>query len=154
MLVLKGKKSNVTMLIVVVIIFSAVGIYLFLNSAGGSSSKVQPLPKASGTVSINFPSDRYPETAEHIKEAIQAGEPAVCTIDREDADEHRKESLKGIPTKTGYDRDEWPMAMCAEGGTGANIEYIKPKDNRGAGSWVGNKLEDYPDGTRVTFVVK
>ncbi|MEG7931936.1 competence protein [Bacillus wiedmannii] len=41
-----------------------------------------------------------------------------------------------------------------EGGKGAHIEYISPADNRGAGSWVGNKLDKYPDGTRVKFDVK
>lgn len=44
------------------------------------------------------------------------------------------------------------MAMCVEGGDGASIEYIDPSDNRGAGSWVGNQLEEYPDGTRVEFI--
>lgn len=100
---------------------------------------------------IVFPADRFPETARHIKNAIEAGASDVCTIDRGGADANRDESLKGIPTKNGYDRDEWPMAMCAEGGSGANIAYIKPADNRGAGSWVSNELEDYPDGTRVRF---
>ncbi|ASJ52945.1 DNA-entry nuclease [Brevibacillus formosus] len=103
---------------------------------------------------IVFPSDRYPETAKHIKEAIASGESAVCTIDRDGADENRTESLKGIPTKKGYDRDEWPMAMCAEGGAGAHIKYITPSDNRGAGSWISNQLEDFPDGTKVEIVVK
>lgn len=105
-------------------------------------------------VQLEFPADRYPETAEHIQEAIESGESAVCTISREDAEENRKESLSGVPTKKGYDRDEWPMAMCAEGGSGADIEYITPSDNRGAGSWVGNQLEGYADGTRVEFMFK
>lgn len=108
----------------------------------------------SEVVQLTFPSDRYPETAKHIQDAIAKGESATCTINREQAEENRKESLKGIPTKKGYDRDEWPMAMCAEGGQGADIEYITPKDNRGAGSWVGNQLEDYADGTRVEFMFK
>ena len=43
---------------------------------------------------------------------------------------------------------------CVKGGKGAHIEYISPADNRGAGSWVGNKLDKYPDGTRVKFDVK
>lgn len=43
---------------------------------------------------------------------------------------------------------------CAEGGTGADIAYVTPSDNRGAGSWVGNQLENYPDGTRVLIMVK
>jgi hypothetical protein len=50
-------------------------------------------------------------------------------------------------------RDEFPMAMCAEGGEGADVAYVEPSDNRGSGSWVGNHLEDYQDGTRVLFVI-
>ncbi|TKH46880.1 competence protein [Paenibacillus terrae] len=33
------------------------------------------------------------------------------------------------------------------------MRYITPSDNRGAGSWVGHKLDDYPDGTKVKFIV-
>jgi len=46
------------------------------------------------------------------------------------------------------------MAMCLEGGAGADVRYISPSDNRGAGAWVSNQLEDYPDGTRVKFIVQ
>jgi hypothetical protein len=106
----------------------------------------------SESVQLLFPADRYPETAKHIKDAVENGHPATCTIDRDGADENRKLSLRGVDTKKGYDRDEWPMAMCAEGGEGADIEYISPSDNRGAGSWVGNQLEEYPDGTLVEFI--
>jgi hypothetical protein len=105
------------------------------------------------TATITFPSDKYPETAAHISAAIARGESSVCTIERSGADNNRDHSLVGIPTSAGFDRDEWPMAMCAEGGTGADIEYITPADNRGAGSWVGNALEDYPEGARIQFVV-
>lgn len=101
-----------------------------------------------------FPSDRYPETALHIHGAIAQGYTDVCTIDRAGAVENRKKSLAGIETREGYDRDEWPMAMCAEGGVGASVAYIDSSDNRGAGSWVGNQLEDYPDGTRILFIVE
>jgi len=105
-------------------------------------------------VVIDFPEEKYPETAKHILNAIAKGESPICTIDRDSAGENREQSLSGIPTKSGFDRDEWPMAMCAEGGAGADIAYITPKDNRGAGSWVGNELENYPDGTRVLFVIE
>ncbi|WIY60055.1 DNA-entry nuclease [Bacillus arachidis] len=103
---------------------------------------------------LEFPKERYPETGKHIADAIKAGHSKVCTIDRNGAADRRKLSLAPYPAKKGYDRDEWPMAMCKEGGKDAHIEYISPADNRGAGSWVGNKLDKYPDGTRVKFVVK
>lgn len=103
---------------------------------------------------IAVPSGRFPETAAHIKAAEEHGESNICTIDRKGAEENRKESLKGVPTKKGYDRDEFPMAMCAEGGKGADIEYVTPADNRGAGSWIANQLEKYENGTRILIVVK
>lgn len=103
---------------------------------------------------LELPKERYPETGKHITDAIKEGHSEVCTIDRGGAADRRKLSLAPYPSKKGYDRDEWPMAMCKEGGKGAHIEYISPADNRGAGSWVGNKLDKYPDGTRVKFEVK
>lgn len=81
-------------------------------------------------VTVVFPADKYPTVAEHIADAIEQGKPDTCTIDRAGATENREESLKGIPTKKGYDRDEYPMAMCKEGGKGASVRYIKPKENR------------------------
>lgn len=122
-----------------------------------SNAEIQPTKNdmlhSNYDVLVEFPTDKYPETARHIQNAIRNGESPVCTIDRHGAAANREKSLAGVPTRKGFDRDEWPMAMCAEGGEGANIEYITPTDNRGAGSWVGNKLHDYKDGTRVMFIV-
>ncbi|KUP23575.1 NucA/NucB deoxyribonuclease domain-containing protein [Paenibacillus sp. DMB5] len=144
-----NKQKFIPSLIIVVLL--ALAAYWFEENG---QSVTTPSTGGSEVVQLVFPSDRYPETAEHIQEAIRNGESAICTINRGDAEENRKESLKGVPTKKGYDRDEWPMAMCAEGGAGADIEYITPADNRGAGSWVGNQLEGYADGTRVEFMFK
>lgn len=116
-------------------------------------AKKAPNAPEQPAVVLELPADKYPDTAAHIAEAIAAGKSPVCTIDREGADHNREQSLAGIDTKKGYDRDEWPMAMCEEGGEGADIAYVKPADNRGAGSWVGNQLDDYPDGTRIMFKV-
>ncbi|WP_433581685.1 NucA/NucB deoxyribonuclease domain-containing protein [Paenibacillus amylolyticus] len=147
----QGFKKQVLTLVVMLL----VALYAW---AGGEWPEEIPNPFAGTTKSVDhtitFPSERYPETANHIKAAIKAGHSDVCTINRNGAEGNRDLSLKGVPVKKGKDRDEWPMAMCAEGGTGADIQYITPKDNRGAGSWVGNQLSTYPDGTRVKFVVK
>jgi len=42
-------------------------------------------------VVLYFPLDRYPETGDHIRDAIAAGQPDVCTIERDGADERREE---------------------------------------------------------------
>ncbi|MGE6619298.1 NucA/NucB deoxyribonuclease domain-containing protein [Bacillus thuringiensis] len=103
---------------------------------------------------LEFPSSRYPQTGAHIKEAIEQGKTDICTIDRKGVADRRKQSLANVPTKKGLDRDEFPMAICLEGGKGAHIKYINPSDNRGAGSFVGNKLEKFKDGTKVRIFVK
>ncbi|GIP05256.1 hypothetical protein J28TS4_36630 [Paenibacillus lautus] len=126
------------------VVLSLLLVWLVLNYFPElDDSDVYP-PIRGTVVELEFPADKYPETADHIKKAI----------DRTGAEDNRSSSLKGIPTKKGYDRDEWPMAMCAEGGDGASVEYIDPSDNRGAGSWVGNYLEGYPDGTQVHFIFR
>ncbi|MCW1246408.1 DUF6531 domain-containing protein [Pseudomonas sp. SAICEU22] len=95
----------------------------------------------------------YPQTFGHIDGAIKKGHPYIVTIQRDTAKLNRKLSLKDVKTKTGKDRDEWPMAMFKEGGTGASVKYIDPSDNRGAGSSIGNVLSDLPNGTRVKIEV-
>jgi hypothetical protein len=130
---------------------------LILSGCGALSVKLESNRAATNLNvdnTIVLPTDRYPETMAHIAAAIRAGASAICTIDRNGAESNREASLRGIPTKKGFDRDEWPMAMCNEGGDGANIAYVSPKDNRGAGSWIGNQLADLKDGTRVLFVVE
>ncbi|WP_410514548.1 NucA/NucB deoxyribonuclease domain-containing protein [Paenibacillus sp. BR2-3] len=145
---MKARKKLISLIIL--LLFSII-VYKYGEDRLSNEPSV---PSNEEAIKLVFPSDRYPETARHIQDAIASGEQPVCTIDREGADENRSLSLKGVPTKKGYDRDEWPMAMCREGGEGADIEYIAPSDNRGAGSWVGNQLEDFADGTRVEFMFK
>lgn len=95
----------------------------------------------------------YPETFGHIDGAIKKGHPYIVTIQRDTAKLNRKLSLKDVKTKKGKDRDEWPMAMFKEGGSGASVKYIDPSDNRGAGSSIGNVLSDLPNGTRIKIEV-
>lgn len=124
---MKAKKSIISLIIIALLSLAA-----YLLEENGQWLPQTPSANPSEVVKLKFPADRYPETAKHIQKAIRKGESAICTINRKDAEENRKASLKGVPTKKGYDRDEWPMAMCAEGGAGAHIEYITPSDNRGA----------------------
>lgn len=124
---MKAKKSIISLIIIALISLSA-----YLLEENGQWLPQTPSGHSLEVVKLKFPADRFPETAKHIQKAIRKGESAICTINRKGAEENRKASLKGVPTKKGYDRDEWPMAMCDEGGAGAHIEYITPSDNRGA----------------------
>ncbi|TVT18045.1 hypothetical protein FNH05_35740 [Amycolatopsis rhizosphaerae] len=106
----------------------------------------------------------YPEAANHVREA-QMGtswrgdvpyprmQPMEVTIDREEADERREESMKQVPqTRSGYDRDEYPPAMFSEGGEGSSVKYIDPFDNRGAGSSMRHQVSSLDDGEKVIIL--
>jgi uncharacterized protein YceK len=140
-------KALLTALLTLAILLSGCGALSVQFDSSGSNAA------SAYDTKIILPTDRYPETMAHIAAAIKSGASAVCTIDRDGAEANRSASLQGVPTKKGFDRDEWPMAMCKEGGEGADIAYVTPKDNRGAGSWIGNQLTDLKDGTRVLFVM-
>lgn len=115
---------------------------------------------------ITVDSKKYPESASHIQEAQSgtisrgsrqspgAPKPSVVTIDREGEEANRDESLRGIPTAPGQDRDEYPPAMFEEGGKGASVKHIDSSDNQGSGSSMGTKLRGLPKGTKVKITVK
>ncbi|WP_052107364.1 two-partner secretion domain-containing protein [Pseudomonas chlororaphis] len=96
---------------------------------------------------------RFPESAQHIEDAIDAGKPDTLTIDRANAASRRRDSLRGIETKPGLDRDEYPPAMFQEGGQGASVRHINPSDNRGAGACIGAQCRELPNGTKVRIDV-
>jgi len=104
-------------------------------------------------VEIKISKSKYPEAAKHIEEATQNGHPSTGKIDRAGAANRRKESLKNTPTVKGKDRDEFPPAVLNTGGKGASVKTIKPSDNRGAGSSMGNQMKKLPNGTEVKIVV-
>ncbi|MCU5571080.1 NucA/NucB deoxyribonuclease domain-containing protein [Bacillus cereus] len=141
-----GKIISSILVIVALIVGYKLDIVNFAAANGKTVGEVKEV--------LQLPSDRFPETAAHIKDAIKNGKTDICTIDRKGASERRKQSLANVPVKKGYDRDEYPMAFCKEGGTGADVRYISPSDNRGAGSYVGSKVSDLPDGTKFKIVVK
>ncbi|WP_332847348.1 two-partner secretion domain-containing protein [Pseudomonas lactucae] len=96
---------------------------------------------------------RFPESAQHIEDAIDAGKPGTLTIDRVNTASNRRDSLRGIETKPGLDRDEYPPAMFQEGGQGASVRHINPSDNRGAGACIGAQCRGLPNGTKVRIDV-
>ena len=64
------------------------------------------------------------------------------------------ERILRLREKYGNDRGEFPMAFCNEGGTGADIEYVNPANNRGAGSWISHQVDEFPNGTKILIQVK
>lgn len=87
-----------------------------------------------------LPRVKYPETCLHIELARLKGQPYILTLTKSKKliRKNRRLSTSQLPTKHGYDRDEYPLACTYEGGTNADVKYISPHDNRGAGACLGN----------------
>jgi len=93
------------------------------------------------------------EAAEHAADAIKAGKPDVLTIDRLGAPANRGASIGSLDKVPGKHLDEYPPAMFREGGEGASVRAINPRDNMSAGACIGNACRGLPDGTKVRIVV-
>ena len=101
---------------------------------------------------IVVPGNKYPESAGHIQDAQDNGQPDVLTIDRGGARGRRADAMAGQQVVPGRDRDEYPPALTAEGGRGASVRPISPSDNRGAGACIGAQCRGLPDGTRIRII--
>jgi hypothetical protein len=84
-------------------------------------------------------------------DARRDGHPRILRIKRGEAAANRKASLKGWPTRPGFDRDEYPPAMSDEGGKGADVRYIRSKENRSAGQLIGRQLRPYCDSQKFVY---
>ncbi len=102
---------------------------------------------------ITISKSRYPESAQHIEDAVAAGQPDILTIDRPNTQSRRRDSLRNTEIKPGLDRDEYPPALFQEGGDGASVRHINPSDNRGSGACIGAQCRGLPDGTKIKIEV-
>jgi hypothetical protein len=135
-----------------------VGVIVGSIAGGGSddspdSASSEKTASSTFDVEVKLSKSKYPQTAGHIEDAQSAGKPSILTIDRPQAQQRRSESLSSALKVAQMDLDEYPPAMFREGGTGASVRAVDPRDNRGAGATIGNVLRKHPDGTRVKISV-
>lgn len=127
----------------------ALATALLLGGTGGQATAPERAAAAAAcqrqqsSVYVELSRNRYPESTDHIQDAIAAGHAALLHIDRENADQNREEALEGWPPRPNLDRDEYPPAMSEESSGDSDVRYIDPADNRGAGATMGNQLEPW-----------
>jgi hypothetical protein len=97
-------------------------------------------------VVVNLNDTKHEALIAHEARAVHAGEARVLHLGRALADVHRSESLRGIPTRPGMDRDEYPPAFSWEGGIGADVAYVPASVNRSGGAMMANELRPFCDG--------
>lgn len=88
-----------------------------------------------------------------LADAQEAGYPDILTIARDSAISNRKESIGKLQKIPGKQLDEYPPAMFKEGGAGASVRAINPKDNMGAGACIGNACRGLANGEKVRIEI-
>ena len=135
------------------------------GAARGAIAKraLKPKPQQAARQAAEKPRDvviqrsKHPEAADHIEHAQRNGQPTVLHIDRAGATGNRAASTGGVKLNPKpaphYERDEYPPAFTREGGHNANVRFINPHDNRGAGSSMRAQTRDLPDGSKIRVLV-
>jgi hypothetical protein len=96
---------------------------------------------------------------------LRKGWPRRLIVNRRGADARRDRLLEDIPTKDGFDRDEYPPAVGRGKGKGlergrhprgwkAHVRYVPSSENRSHGASLGAQLADWCNGTRFKYVFR
>lgn len=147
-----------------------------LKPGDGGSGEQKDKPKAEPksctrtkkVFGVGFSRTKYPEIRKHYLAAVKAGWPRILVLNRPGADARRDRLLDdpvlGLPTREGYDRDEYPPALGRGRGpkalrrginpTGwkASVMYVPSSENRSHGSNMGIKLRRFCSGQRFRYV--
>jgi hypothetical protein len=108
-------------------------------------------------VVVNLDDVKHADLIAHERTAIAKGQPRQVTLERDNAAARRVQDLRGIPTRPGFDRDEWPPAFTEEAGlhsdgSRADVAYVASSENRSGGAVMGAALHGFCDGQR--FIVE
>jgi hypothetical protein len=113
-----------------------------------------------------FSEAKYPNISAHYFRAVANGWPKVMVVNRPGTDARRDRLLQGVPTKPGFDRDEYPAAVGRGRANGlshvlirgldpigwkADLEYVPSGENRSHGASLGAKLRRLCNGTRFRY---
>ena len=134
------------------------------DPSSGSEPSTQPAgcTTPSSVQPVIFSASKYPNIMRHFLAAVRKDWPRVLTINRAGADQRRDRLLQDVPTRPGYDRDEYPPAMARGKGAGvrgtdptgwmASVQYVRSSENRSHGSKLGSALRKFCNGVRFRYV--
>ena len=120
--------------------------------------------RPAGVQPISFSKTKYPHIRRHFRAALRRGWPRTLVLNRPGADARRERLLADIPTRDGFDRDEYPPAVGRgkRQGPRARPPPARLEGRRRATSPArrtartarrsGIKLRRFCDGTRFRYV--
>jgi hypothetical protein len=77
--------------------------------------------RPSGVQRIVFGAQKFPNVRRHFRGALRRGWPRRLVVNRRGADARRERALRDIPTREGFDRDEYPPAVGRGRGPGWSV---------------------------------
>jgi hypothetical protein len=127
------------------------------GGGGGVNPVPAPKPRSSsvhpkGVLHLVFSRAKYPNIRHHFLAAVKRGSPRVMVLNRKGADDRRDRLLEDVPTRPGFDRDEYPAAVGRGKPNGdlrglvrginpvgwqADVAYVRSRENRSHGSSLG-----------------
>lgn len=137
------------------------------GGSGGQGEGANPTgcTRPRGVQRLVFSATKYPSIRAHFRAAVRRGWPLRLVVNRPGADERRDRMLEDIPTRPGFDRDEYPPAVGRGRGPGlqrgsdprgwrADVRYVGSSENRSHGSSLGAKLRPFCNGTRFRYAFR
>jgi hypothetical protein len=121
--------------------------------------------RPAGVQRLVFSAVRYAHIRRHFRRAVRRGWARRLVLNRPGADERRERRLRDIPTRDGFDRDEYPPAVGRGRGPGlelgrnprgwkADVRYVPSSENRSHGASLGAQLKPFCNGTRFRYVFR
>jgi hypothetical protein len=127
------------------------------SSAAGAGGNSTPAPTAkpkkascvttAGVQPIGFSKTKYPNICKHFLAAVGKGRPRILVLNRPGASRRRERLLADVPTRDGYDRDQYPPAVARGHGVHirgssppgwmGDVAYVPSSENRSHGSTMG-----------------
>jgi hypothetical protein len=119
-----------------------------------------------GVQRVVFSAAEYPNIRRHVRRAVvRRGWPLRLVVNRRGADERRQRVSRDVPTRKGFDRDEYPPAVGRGHGPGlqrgrnprgwkAHVRSVPSSENRSHGASLGAQPEPFRNGTRFRYVFR
>ena len=105
---MRGLGSTVVRGPVIALGLVLVGLSALPPATTGAEIETAACVRPAGVQRIVFSARKYPNVRRHFRGAVRRGWPRRLVLNRRGADARRERLLRDIPTRAGFDRDEYP----------------------------------------------
>src|SRR5918992_1915033 len=95
-----------------------IGLVLVPTATTATDAGPAECVRPSGVQRFVFSAQKFPNVRRHLRGALRRGWPRRLVVNRRGADARRDRVLRDIPTREGFDRDEYPPAVGRGRGAG------------------------------------